>query len=94
MVAAQLDKEHIFLFGLPDGRVIDGAHGGGSARWPNHACNANCDAAEDSGRAFIETIPARFNSLRRPRRGSDLANLEFAGAPVGGDVLDRQKQVW
>jgi hypothetical protein len=47
---------HTFFFGLSDGRVIDGSHGGNSARWLNHACNANCEAVEDAGRVFIETI--------------------------------------
>jgi hypothetical protein len=45
---------HTFLFGLSDGRVIDGEHGGNSARWLNHACEANCEAIECEGRVFIE----------------------------------------
>lgn len=45
---------HTFLFGLSDGRVIDGGRGGNSARWLNHACEANCEAVEDDGRIFIE----------------------------------------
>ncbi|WP_112174931.1 SET domain-containing protein [Paraburkholderia unamae] len=45
---------HTFLFGLSDGRVIDGARGGNSARWLNHACAANCEAIEASGRVFIQ----------------------------------------
>jgi hypothetical protein len=47
---------HTFFFGLSDGRVIDGSHGGNSARWLNHACAANCEAVEDARRVFIETI--------------------------------------
>lgn len=47
---------HTFLFGLSDGRVIDGSLGGNSARWLNHACNANCEAIEVDGRVYIETI--------------------------------------
>ncbi len=47
---------HTFLFGLSDGRVIDGGRGGNGARWLNHACAANCEAVEDSGRVYIETI--------------------------------------
>jgi len=46
---------HTFLFGLSDGRVIDGSRGGNSARWLNHACNANCETVEDGERVFIET---------------------------------------
>jgi SET domain-containing protein len=48
------DVGHTFLFGLSDERVIDGARGGNSARWLNHACNANCEAIEVEGRVFIE----------------------------------------
>ncbi|MCG5074529.1 SET domain-containing protein [Paraburkholderia tagetis] len=50
------DSGHTFLFGLSDGRVIDGGRGGNGARWLNHACAANCEAIEDDGRVFIETI--------------------------------------
>lgn len=46
---------HTFLFGLSDGRVIDGSQGGNSARWLNHACVANCETVEDGERVFIET---------------------------------------
>lgn len=47
---------HTFLFGLSDGRVIDGSRGGNSARWLNHACAPNCETIEDDGRIFIHTI--------------------------------------
>jgi SET domain-containing protein len=48
---------HTFIFGLADGRVIDGSVGGNSARWLNHSCEPNCEAIEDErGRVFIETI--------------------------------------
>lgn len=48
---------HTFIFGLADGRVIDGSVGGSSARWLNHSCRPNCEAIEDErGRVFIETI--------------------------------------
>lgn len=46
-----------FIFGLADGRVIDGSIGGNSARWLNHSCQPNCEAIEDGrGRVFIETL--------------------------------------
>ncbi|MCP3713640.1 SET domain-containing protein-lysine N-methyltransferase [Paraburkholderia sp. CNPSo 3274] len=45
---------HTFLFGLSDGRVIDGARGGNGARWLNHACVANCEAIEEGERVFID----------------------------------------
>lgn len=47
---------HTFLFGLSDGRVIDGSRGGNSARWLNHACTPNCETVEDGGRIFINTL--------------------------------------
>ncbi|ABE37079.1 SET domain protein [Paraburkholderia xenovorans LB400] len=47
---------HTFLFGLSDGRVIDGSRGGNSARWLNHACEPNCETIEDAGRIFIHTL--------------------------------------
>lgn len=47
---------HTFLFGLSDGRVIDGSRGGNSARWLNHACAPNCETIEDAGRIFIHAL--------------------------------------
>lgn len=48
---------HTFIFGLADGRVIDGSVGGNSARWLNHSCEPNCEAVEDHrGRVFIEAL--------------------------------------
>jgi uncharacterized protein len=47
---------HTFLFGLSDGRVIDGSRGGNSARWLNHACAPNCEAIEDGDHVFIHTL--------------------------------------
>lgn len=44
---------HTYFFGLSDGRVIDGGRGGNSARWVNHACEANCEAIEVGDRVFI-----------------------------------------
>ncbi|HKT96552.1 MAG TPA: SET domain-containing protein-lysine N-methyltransferase [Paraburkholderia sp.] len=54
--ARRSDSGHTFLFGLSDGRVIDGGRGGNGARWLNHACAANCEAIEDGARVFIEAI--------------------------------------
>ncbi len=49
---------HTFFFGLDDGRVIDGARGGNSARWLNHSCAPNCEAEQDGERVFIRAIRA------------------------------------
>ena len=43
---------HTFVFGLSDGRVIDGSRGGNSARFLNHACDPNCEAIETGKRVF------------------------------------------
>jgi uncharacterized protein len=48
------EESHTFLFGLSDGRVIDGGRGGTCARWLNHPCSANCEAVEEAGRVDIK----------------------------------------
>jgi len=60
---AQVDRRyandedpHTFLFSLDGGKVIDASRGGNSARWINHSCAPNCEAVEDEGRVFIETL--------------------------------------
>ena len=47
---------HTFFFDLDDGRVIDGAQGGNSARWLNHCCAPNCEAEQEGERVFIRAI--------------------------------------
>ena len=47
---------HTFVFGLSDGRVIDGSRGGNSARFLNHACAPNCEAIEAGDRVFIHAL--------------------------------------
>src|SRR6516225_7033034 len=49
---------HTFVFGLSDGRVIDGSRGGNSARFLNHACHPNCEAIETDDRVFIHALTA------------------------------------
>lgn len=44
---------HTFLWGLNDGRFIDGDVGGNDSRWINHSCSPNCEALEIGGRVFI-----------------------------------------
>jgi hypothetical protein len=48
--------EHTFVFGLSDGRVIDGSRGGNSARCLNDACRPNCEAIETGDRVFIRSL--------------------------------------
>jgi SET domain-containing protein len=47
---------HTFLFALEDGAVIDAAFRGNVARWINHSCDPNCEAVEEDGRIFIESL--------------------------------------
>lgn len=47
---------HTFVFGLSNGRVIDGSRGGNSARYLNHACAPNCEAVEVGDRVFIHAL--------------------------------------
>jgi uncharacterized protein len=47
---------HTFFFDLDDGRVIDGAQGGNSARWVNHSCAPNCEAEQNGSRVFIHAL--------------------------------------
>jgi SET domain-containing protein len=56
---------HTFFFDLDDGRVIDGAQGGNSARWVNHSCEPNCEAEQQGGRVF-------FHALRDIEPGEEL----------------------
>lgn len=48
--------DHTFYFDVGNGTVIDGAVGGNSARWINHACSPNCEAEDREGRIFIRTV--------------------------------------
>lgn len=54
----QSGNGHTFVFGLSDGRVIDGSRGGNSARFLNHACTPNCEAIESGDRVFIHAVTA------------------------------------
>ncbi|RKT13521.1 hypothetical protein B0G69_6686 [Paraburkholderia sp. RAU2J] len=52
----QSSAGHTFVFGLSDGRAIDGSRGGNSARFLNHACAPNCEAIEVGDRVFIHAL--------------------------------------
>jgi SET domain-containing protein len=54
-----------FFFDLNDGRVIDGAQGGNSARWVNHSCEPNCESEQQGSRVF-------FHALRDIEPGEEL----------------------
>ena len=61
---------HTFLFDTGDGTVIDGASGGNSMRWMNHACEPNCKAYVSDARVFIY-------ALRHVNRGEELT-IDYA----------------
>jgi uncharacterized protein len=47
---------HTFYFHIESGDVIDGHVNGNMARWINHACEPNCEAAEEGCRVFIQAL--------------------------------------
>ena len=47
---------HTMLFAVNDKVVIDATRRGNSARYINHSCAPNCEAVEEEGRIFIETL--------------------------------------
>lgn len=57
---------HTFYFHIDDSHVIDGKHGGNSARWINHSCEPNCDSEIVGQRVFIR-------ALRDLRPGEELS---------------------
>ena len=60
------EHHHTFLFELDDGRVIDAAYGGNSARFINHSCDPNCETVEEDARIYI-------NAARDIQPGEELA---------------------
>jgi SET domain-containing protein len=70
---------HTFVFGLSDGRVIDGSRGGNSARFLNHACAPNCEAIERGDRVFIHALA--------PIAPGDELFIDY-GLSVDGSVTD------
>jgi SET domain-containing protein len=50
---SRAEDGHTFFFSLEDGRMIDGARDGNSARWINHSCAPNCEAKQEGDRIFI-----------------------------------------
>ena len=47
---------HTFLFAVDDEVVIDAAFHGNIARWINHSCDPNCEAVDEDGRIYIESV--------------------------------------
>lgn len=71
----------VYLFGLSDGTLIDGADGGNATRHINHSCAPNCQAFEetdDDGEMHVA-----IRTRRRVKAGEELFidyRLDVAGA--------------
>ena len=50
------EPHHTFLFRLESGDVIDAGPRGNASKYINHSCDPNCEAVEEEGRIFIESI--------------------------------------
>jgi uncharacterized protein len=59
------EPHHTFLFRLSDGSVIDAGPRGNPSKYINHSCAPNCEAVEEDGRIYIET-------LRKVKKGEEL----------------------
>jgi SET domain-containing protein len=69
------DPALTYVFGLSDGTVIDGAHGGNATRHFNHSCEPNCEAVEYCTARGEMNI--RFETLRAIVRGEELT-IDYA----------------
>jgi uncharacterized protein len=59
------EPHHTFLFRLEGGTTIDAGPTRTPAKYINHSCNPNCEAVEEDGRIFIDT-------LRKVKKGEEL----------------------
>ena len=73
-----MQRHHTFLFGLADGRCIDGAVGGNVARFINHSCEPNCEALEVDGHIWIEAA--------RPIAAGEELTYDYCYEWADGDV--------
>ncbi|MFL5582208.1 MAG: SET domain-containing protein [Gemmatimonadaceae bacterium] len=51
-----MDVHHTFLFIVDDDTIVDAAVGGNAARFINHSCDPNCEAAVEDGRIWVTAI--------------------------------------
>lgn len=51
-----MDRHQTYLMALEGGFCIDAAVGGNESRFINHSCEPNCEAVEEDGRVWIETL--------------------------------------
>lgn len=78
-----MDVHHTILFTVSRRTVIDALHGGNEARFINHSCAPNCEAAIVRGRVFI-------SALRKIARGEEL-HYDYA-YPRSGDESERDEE--
>ncbi len=51
-----MERHHTFLFEVDEENVIDAGRVGNDARYFNHSCDPNCEAVNEGGRIYIESI--------------------------------------
>jgi hypothetical protein len=51
-----MDVHHTFLFIVDDETIVDAAVNGNAARYINHSCDPNCEAAVEDGRIWVTAI--------------------------------------
>jgi uncharacterized protein len=51
-----MDVHHTFLFIVDDDTIVDAAVRGNAARFINHSCDPNCEAAVEDGRIWVTAI--------------------------------------
>jgi len=51
-----MDVHHTFLFIVDDETIVDAAVRGNAARFINHSCDPNCEAAVEDGRIWVTAI--------------------------------------
>jgi hypothetical protein len=98
------DAAHPFVFGLSDGRVIDGSRDGNSARFLNRARSPNCEAIESGDRVFIHAPPTsrpaascsstmRWRSRANPPMRSGNSTHAAGTHPGAGDPCSAPQMV-
>lgn len=87
------DTGHTFLFILNDDWVVDASAGGNIARWINHGCEPNCEAAivehEGKDRRKDHIL---ISALRHIRKGEELTYDYDIQVP--GRVTAAERKLW
>ena len=91
--ADELDTGHTFLFTLNDKYVIDANVDGNDARWINHSCEPNCEAAHlesDTGKKRKDRI--YIEAMRDIAPGEELTYNY--GITLDEPYTARLKKIW